>query len=384
MKFVTAIVFVMTTVATPVLAQVNPPGEAVTLPDTTRPAATLQQPRFFYDPAIDFGSRSMVSPMSIVINRGFSVIQMGTRYPRDPRELTWGTNLDAVIDALVHPNDAVQRQGGWWQVFLRHGVPYALPQQRTKAAWIPNYTGHVVAGGITSRWLGEYFAAKGVPHPRIAATALYMGTQFLNEVVEQQNETEGNAGTVTDLLFFDPIGVLLFQSDRVARMFSGSVRSADWSSMASVTFPRFEIQNNGQNMAYKFPLPFTDRAELLWKLGMGSSIGPSVDVGGGNNIAPTLGIEAYERMIDPETQEETVNVAFRFGVYWDRDDSLLGSVLYVPRYGKNKLTANLYPGVLPGPFRHVGIWAARTRTGDLTFGVASNRTLGLGVGYRGK
>jgi hypothetical protein len=228
--------------------------------------------------------------------------------------------------------------------------------------------------------MSEWFAARGVPMPKVAAATLYLSGQFLNEVVEQHNGTEKSAATAIDILVFDPASILLFEIDGVARFFSRKVRGLDWSPLASVTIPNGQIQNNGQLMAYKVAISRSRGIEALTVLGITGQVGAMKSIGKGHSIGVAGGVEGVDRVIDPLTQLETVKLTPSAGLYWDRDDSLMGSVLY-GRTTENDLSVNLYPGVLPGPARRIGLWFVHTRSGQVRFGLATTRSLGLGLGF---
>jgi hypothetical protein len=207
-----------------------------------------------------------------------------------------------------------------------------------------------------------------------------MSTQFVNEMIEHHPASGGSAATVADLLVFDPASIAIFEIDAVARFFSTKVRGFDWSPMPSITFPNGEIQNNGQEMAYKIGLPFIDRADALIVLGLAGRFGSSIQVGEGHSVSGTAGIAAIDRTVDPATQREEVRLALSWGAFWDRDDSLLASIVYGSQ-GKNDIAVNVYPGVFPGIARNAGVWLVRTQENRFRFGVSSGQTLGVGLGY---
>lgn len=346
-------------------------------PTRIRPVSPSGRPPFFYRP-IEYGSAVTTSPASMLLNRGFFIVQMAGDYPRDPRQINWGAGFRSVQRSLVDPLQAIESFGGFKQLLAVHVVPFAgVPV--VESGWFPNYTGHLIAGGQSYRHTSEWLAARGVPYPKTSAAVIYLGTQLVNEVIEQQHGSQGSAATTIDLLVFDPASILLFNIDGVARFFSNTVRLRDWSPQASITLPNGEVQNNGQLMAYKVPLSRTRGVEMLTVLGITGQLGAMQHVGKGHSVGFAAGVEGVDRVVDPVTQLETVNLTFSFGLYWDRDDSLMGSVLY-GRTTENELAVNVYPGVLPKPFRSLGLWGVRTREGRVRFGVASAGA-GVGIGF---
>ena len=82
-------------------------------------------------------------------------------------------------------------------------------------------------------------------------------------------------------------------------------------------------------------------------------------------------------MTEPSTRCSTA--APGVGIYWDRNNSLLLSATTSP--AENVLSLNVYPGVLPGLGKQLGLWAVRTRRDEWRFGVVHRQALGLGVGF---
>ena len=346
-------------------------------PARVRALNPSNRPPYFYRKE-SFGSASVITPMSVLLNRGFFIVQMAGDYPRDPRRIDWATGLKGVGNSLANPVRAVEQFGGWKHLLAVHVVPFAgVPV--AESGWFPNYTGHLIAGGQTYRYMSEWLAAKGMPYPRTTSAVLYLGTQLVNEVIEQQHALQPSAATAIDLYLFDPASILLFNIDAVAKFFAQTVRLRDWSPLASVTFPNFEVQNNGQLMAYKVPISNSRGIDAVTILGITGQLGAMAHVGKGHSVGLAAGVEGVDRVTDPLTQLEVVNLTFSLGMYWDRDDSLLASVMY-GRTTENELSVNVYPGVLPGHLRRLGLWGVRTRTGEMRFGVALAGS-GVGVGY---
>jgi hypothetical protein len=360
--------------AIPARAAAQDPQEAAHDSLTARAEPTT--PYLLYRPTIRFGSEASGGPLNVVLNRGLSVMHF-RGVERSLADTDWGTGFDNVLDALVHPGEAVERSGGWRSWIAREFFPSDL--KVWSWAWAPNYAGHIVAGGLTHRYLEEWLDAHGTPLPAFTAATVLMGTMVLNEVIENQDIDGGSAGTVADLYIFDPLGILLFRIDAIARFFSETLRAADWSPQASLTLPRGRVENVSQSIAYKVPLPFDHRLRLLLYVGQGSQTGLTWDMGDGLSIGATVGFEGNVRIIDPVTLEERIEPKPTGSLFLDRDDSLLAS-LVVSRDAQSVVMANLYPGVLPGPFAELGLWLTVSHEGEVAFGIGTRRTLGLGLG----
>lgn len=347
-------------------------GDAAT--DTS--AASISGPNhIFYRPELNFGSVSVMGPFNVLLNRGFSVLHFRDQ-PRDVRQLRWRNGFAAVGDALAHPRAAIERSGGWGPWLKREFLPSGRVWEW---AWAPNYGGHIIAGGITSRYLEEWFEAHRVPLPALSAAVYLMGTMMVNEAIEHQRSTTASGGAVADLLIFDPLGILLFRIDGLARFFQEELHAADWSPQAAVTLPSARVQNVAQVLAYKIPLPFLERTRLLLTLGHQGLGGVTYRFDSGLSLGVAGGIDGNVRIVDPETGHESIEPRPAGGVYLDRDDSLLASVV-LGYEAYNLVGVNVYPGVLPGRFASLGLWVTMTQDREFSFGLSSHSTLGLGTG----
>jgi len=348
---------------------------AAQIPDSA--ADSLSRRFYYHRPDVQFGSASLQGPLGIAANRGMSVIVFN-HVERDLGTIPWGKGWQAVTDAIGHPLAAIERYGGW-NTFLRKEL---LPDKGRvwRWAWAPNYGGHIVAGGITYRYLTEWFEDNGVPMPRASAALFSMSVMVMNEVLESPNGPPGNSGTVADLLFFDPMGILVFSFDGPARFFSEKLQAADWSPQASITFPDGLIMNHGQLMSYKIPLPKLDDVRLILLIGQGAGTGLQFDVKDDYRLAVVGGFEATSRTIDPLTGTESVTAEYGGGLFLDRDNSLLMSVALSKRDYARYLI-NIYPGILPGPLNPVGVWGTRSQQGEWSVGLSLRHTGGLGTGW---
>jgi len=351
-------------------------------PDTTRARApgARRGPGsdgyIFLRPGIDYGSASVRTPADAFANRAFSILVFDGQ-ERELGRLPWSNGWAAVRDALLHPGRAIERAGGWRQVAREELLPNS--GHVWTWAWAPNYGGHIVAGGIAYRFMGEWFEAHGMPAPRLVAALAFMGAAVTNEAMEMPGGPPGVSGTLADLLVFDPAGMALFSFDAPARFLARTLLAADWSPMPTLGLPGARLMNFSQVMSYKLPLPLTDRARVLLLIGQSANSGLSFALGDGYSVAGAAGFETQRRYVDPVTGRESVVAAWSGGAYLDRDNSLLVSVLLSQRVYTG-LQVNVYPGVLPGPLRPAGVWVIRSRQGEWSTGVAFRRTLGLGLG----
>lgn len=344
------------------------------VPDAVR---AQEKGYLFYHPEIEYGSHAMRSPVDIFLNRGMSILVVDgpeTRLTKIP----WDDGWISVRNAFAHPGDAIRRAGGtktWlkWQYLPTGWEIY-------RWAFAPNYTGHMLAGGITYRFLSEWNDYHDVPLPRVTAAVTYMAMMLTNEVIENPTRV-GEASTIADLGINDPIGIIIFSFNQPARFVATKLQAADWSPQATIVFPGARVMNVSQLMSYKVPLPLTDRFRISFLIGQGGAIGGMVKLNEEYNLTAAGGFQAEKRFIDPVTGDESIKATYGGALYLDRNNSLMVSAL-LRQSGKERFTVNVYPGTLPGRLGQVGFWASKSAVEKgWSAGVALRQTMGIGSGF---
>jgi hypothetical protein len=189
----------------------------------------------------------------------------------------------------------------------------------------------------------------------------------------------GTGGTVADLYFFDPGGVLLFSFDPIARFFADKVHATVWTNQVSLTVPGpVELDNAGQNLIIKPPMPFVDRASFFFRTSIGSHLGVAYHLDDEYDLSLGLGADASRQNLDPVTGRETVDILRSASLWLDRGGSLLAS-LYVSEVDHRLVTVNVYPGVLHAD---LGAWLVVTRHDGVQLGLSHRNLLGAAVGGR--
>ena len=328
---------------------------------------------FFYN-HYDYGNEILYSPLYIIANRGFDMTQVTNR---DVKSIDYQSNFKNVWNNLMHPIEAIEDYG--WDKFIKREI---FPMNFTfEGRWIPNYSLHLVGGGITYRMLQEWGEYHQLSFPKLTAAATVILSAFVNETIENNDSTGRNTDAIADFYFFDLPGILLFSSDAVARFFSEKLKIHDWSLQPSITAPDFYLHNNGQHYSIKLDLPYVENIKLFNYFGLESFWGlsynydqeHSISIGGGFGAAGLVKLES-----DPN--QNTIYTKHGFGVFWDRNDSLLASII-VADVADYFILANLFPGVLKFKDFALGSWLVMDREFRPGFGITSNVTLGLGTGY---
>jgi hypothetical protein len=166
----------------------------------------------------------------------------------------------------------------------------------------------------------------------------------LNEVVENNRYDGWSTDPVADLYLFDPLGMLLFESEKVARFFSETLHMADWSYQPCYDPHRRTLENNGQNFALKYKLREQSPWSLFYHYGTHAELGFSHTWQDGRCLSAGVGMKAKELVtVTPRTN--TVDLALSGGIFYDRNNSLLASLLFAATKDY-QMRLNLYSGLV--------------------------------------
>ena len=342
-------------------------------------SAGIQTPpparNYFYDPTADYGVQALYSPLYVLVNRGFDIVQAEAgrrqifRYP-------WGPNLRNVADNVLHFPSRVSEYG--WGNFLKEEI-LPLTWSTQNARWVPNYSLHLVGGGMTYRMLREWFEDKGVPLGWLWSSAVVMVSAFINEALENSGSTGRNTDSIADIVFFDLGGILLFSWDLVPRLFSRYLHLADWSLQPAFTLPEGRLHNVGNYFALRIDIH--DPVSFFGYFGNGTWAGISWRVHGEERVSLAGGVfnSRLVGSIEHKTQLNSVVLTSTAGIFWDRNGTPLASLIFRDVFDQ-RFALNIYPGViLPGKWSP-GVWAVAARDGSFAFGVSAGFGFGVGIG----
>ncbi|MBK9471482.1 MAG: hypothetical protein IPO18_04255 [bacterium] len=331
---------------------------------------------YYFYRGLDYGSQSLVHPLRLIVNGGFGIMQIENRSNR-PGDIRYGTGARNVLDNLAHPQWAIST-GGFWDFFKREVLPVSV--STGGAQYWPNYMNHLLGGGMSYRMMEEYFRYHGVEHSKAWAGATIFAYHFLNEVVENDGYVGPNVDPVADFWIFNPAGVWLFSHEGVARFFSEKLNMADWSYQPVWLPESGELHNNGQNYMVKFHLTSDRRHSLFYHWGSHAELGLSYTDTRGRCISAGLGLRA-RNLLEIDNLSKTVDLAVSGGIFYDRDNSLLASLLFA-RSKDYRYRLNIYPGLIkvgglqPGFF--VGVNADERMLAGITIGTLRHVPVGVG------
>ncbi len=312
----------------------------------------------FYQPR-EVGSDSAFNPFTSVLNWTFDTLQVPESFDEYQARERWGM----VRENLLHPGRAVATRGGWGDFINRQVIPYRM----SEPDWIPNWSLHLVGGGMLYRKKAEWFEAKGMPAPYLMAGVLTVVEELAAEAVEKASTKPDDE--VADVLLFLPAAMLLFNSDTVARFTADKLQLVEWQYQPvydpNAVRPwgsKGRLTNAGQSFVMRPDLFNRKDLRPFVHFGMTNLVGLSHKIGATDNISWGLGASMVQA-------QDPTRTRFTGGLFWDREGSLLASLIL---NGTDNLNArlNIYPGALGGrSWWSPGLYVGLGDKGDMNVGL---------------
>ncbi|HEX3905208.1 MAG TPA: hypothetical protein VH853_20435 [Polyangia bacterium] len=358
----------------------NPPSPPSPLPPLapSLAAATAPpaKPRYFYF-GRDYGSQALYGPLWVFVNRGYDVLQDHVA-GRNIFTFDYRTNTGNVFRNIRDPFPAIAADG--WKTFLTEEI-FPLSFTQSTARWTPNYSLHLIGGGMTYTSLREWFEDYGVPAPRVFSAVTLMASAFVNESLENKGFVGFNTDCIADIWVFDIGGIILFSFDWPNRFFSHTVVIADWSLQPSFTLPNGELHNVGNYFAAKWALPFYRRLSLFAWYGEATTGGLSFALDDEYSISASAGGAAIH-LTNAATKsvENVVDFVPTGAIFLDRHNSLLAS-LQITNVDDYFIHFNIYPHAFTDRGPAVGVWGVVDKRARVAAGFAIGRPFGIGGGW---
>ena len=329
--------------------------------------------RFYFYRGLDYGSEALTHPLRMILNGGYGIMQVANR-DNHIGSVDYRGGAENLWKNVSDPFSAIRHEG--WGSFLREEIlPFSTSTE--SARYWPNYTQHLIGGGMSYRITQEWFRAHGATRPGWWAVGTMVAYHVLNETVETSDYRGWTTDPVADLLVFDPAGIVMFSSDRVSRFFGQTLHLTDWSYQPGYDPLEHTIENIGQNYMLKYRLPRSDRWYLFYHWGTHGEFGMSYWRQDGECFSAGGGFAAG-RLVDLEDGVRTVDLVPSAGVFWDRHNSLMASLLYANTQ-TYRLRLNIYPGVLKLAGWSPGLFAALNRNERFEAGVTFSSRLPAGL-----
>ena len=314
----------------------------------------------YYQPK-NYGSDSLYSPFGNFLSYSLDTLQVPESFSTD----NFRDNLDDVLYNLAHPRQAINAEGGFHRFVNRQIFP--VDKQNSNESWsiLPNYGLHLLGGGLVYRKDLEYFRAHNIEHGELYSASIAMTAELVQEVLEKGTTTEDDA--VADFYIFRPLGIWLFSNDAAAHFIMEALDPAIWPTLQAFDFSEDRFINTGISYMYRPPTTEISNTRLFIFTGLNNQIGLSHRIDHSDWLSWGVGVatQSIDFSLDKQADLDT-----SFGVFYDREKSLLWSLVFNDTGGQN-YRFNLFPG-------------NSELLGDLGIfiGSSGNQSLSVGFTYR--
>ncbi len=313
-------------------------------------SSAQEKERYFYR-SLPYGSELMYNPFYLILNGSFDVIQLEGN-SRNIRSYPYALAAREVGKNLRDPISPIQHFGV--KNFIEQEVLPFNPSRKKAQGW-PNLNLHLLGGGMTYVRTAEWYEDAGAPFPKTFSVITMGVYHYLNEVVESGHNIGDNVDPISDVYIFDLGGIILFSFDNVKIFFSETLHFADWSLQPMFSLRDGTLRNNGQYFSMKWNWFGSKRWSAFYFFGIDGILGASyllddnehaISFGGG-----LRGAKRY--FTDEKHNRMTVDLVWKFGFFYDRNNSLLASLFLSGLY-TDMVTLNIYPwlfdfaGIKPG------------------------------------
>lgn len=340
--------------------------------------ASGQASKHFFYSGYPYGSESLFNPVSVMANGGFDAFQIINDRQPTWQNVYWEPAASNVWKSATSPLLVINRFG--WSKFLSQEV-FPMSLNMDNAQYAPNFFLHTLGGGMVYRKLSEWYDQQGFPAPFVWGAATRVVYEFVNETVENgPGFGPYNEDCLPDMLIFQPLGILLFSFDGISDFFSSTLSLNDWSQPVGLSFAPFAIRNAGQNFVMKFALNQKRNTSLFFHFGDFAVLGLSFKTNAEDAISFGAGLATNGREPLPKQNDvpyNTVSVGPMAGLYFDRNNSLMASIVYadVPNH---RFRLNVYPGFLSNDSWSPGFFMTVAQDGATVVGLTA-RFLPLGL-----
>jgi len=306
--------------------------------------------------------------MRMMINNAYGILSASGR-SKDISDIEYSTGISNVWDNISSPFHHIGIYG--WSNFMKDEFIPASAELKN-GQWWPNYTNHLIGGGMMYRKTVEWYLANNLPHPYILGYLNIMGMHYLNEVVENTGFSGTNIDPLVDLLVFDQLGILLFSNKAVLNIFSEKLNMSDWALQPSINPTNGILDNAAQNYMIRVQLPRTEDNYIFYYWGNNGILGISRLLENNRHLSAGGGLtlkDVVEVGLPGAPRKATTKLVWTAGIFYDVEGSLLASLILsgTKRY---KMLLNVYPGVINTGSFSPGLFAAMSKNNDLIAGIS--------------
>lgn len=306
------------------------------------------------------------------------MIQVGNK--RNISKFGYNSAAHNVWKNISDPIGRIKNYGTW--NFIKDQV-LPLSLDKKNAQFFPNYTLHLIGGGMEFAAMEEWYEYHNYPAPGILSALTMVVYHLVNETIENGNYKGEDVDPIADIYIFDLGGVLLFTSKNVRKFFSETMNLADWSLQPSFSLRNGELHNNGQFFSMKWKLPFSEHWHLFYYFGTNGVGGLSYKWKDGYAFSFGAGLAASDLcMVDSKKNKKTLGLVGNVGMFLDKNNSLLAglSITFKTDY---MINFNVYPGIIKLGDLSPGVWISFSQNGNIISGLTFS-WLPMGLAYSAK
>jgi len=324
----------------------------------------------------NYGSEYRFNPLNMMLNGGFDIFQGRPGNDHNIFRIPYQSSHGTIWKNFSHPVDAVKYTGGWKNFLETEVFPMTFDK---RAKWPPNYSLHLIGGGIIYGSLVDYFNYYNIPAPHFFAFTSYYAYHWLNEVVENGYYKGRTIDPVADLWIFDLLAPFLVSIEPVKNLYK-SLNMANWDMQPSFMFPDKSLENVGQYFSLKWKFPFFDNRHyhLFVYWGMNEIFGLSYKWDNGMALSFGFGTRTKRLVVvNLVGAGKTVSMVYSGGIFLDKYNSLLASLIVNFNYDQ-LLQFNFYPGWMKIEEVSPGLWVSVSPKGRIMAGIVINWLPGIG------
>lgn len=295
----------------------------------------------------DFGSEAQFNPLTAAFNLSLDILR-NPSYEDRLSDLSFGTGMINVFRNISQPTEEISHFG--WKHFIAHEVFPIRGIGREYGQFIPNWFIHTLGEGMVYRKLQDWYAHYHVRYPRLLAITTTIALQLLNESFENGSFRGPNQDPIADVLIWNPLGLVLFSFEPIARFFRGPVLLNVWLGQPALG-SGWRITNGAESYAFKVPLGLPRGGSVFVYLGKEALLGGTISLnphdhlslGGGaslNRLQVVRVGDGTAQMLVPDG-----GLVGEVGIFWDRDESLLMSFI-AGLTVQPAVELNVYPGLV--------------------------------------
>jgi hypothetical protein len=328
----------------------------------------------------NFGSEANIHPVALIINGGYGIMQASNR-DKSPFNVDYLIGFKNLTENLSSPIDRINQYG--WKTFITSELLPASFELKS-AQYFPNYQQHLIGGGMSYRMMLEWYRYNNYSFPTVYALTTITFYHFLNEIVENNSFRGINIDPIADIYIFDTVSILLFSFDSVSEFFAKTLNLSDWSYQPTYNPFTQTLENNGQNFALKYKLPFYDKLSIFYYFGMHGVLGLSYRTDNGENFSFGAGAMT-QKLVKTDIENGnirslTATLVWNVGFFYDIDNSLMTSLI-ISGSRRYKARLNIYPGMINFGRFSPGFFGAIGQNNEIIFGI-NLRYIPIGLSYQ--